>query len=166
MMRRISQYAHAGSVCLMMVALLSISIAGSAQTRRSTPLQFPVPDSSSSQNQTPMVLKMSVNDGRITAEIVNAPQQTVLEDLAARTGIIFEVRTHDNPPLTLKLDQVSLQEAIRRIAKDENSIYLYSPDAPNPEHIRMVRIYPSKNDLPQPSIIYLGTGKITKQNDE
>jgi hypothetical protein len=117
------------------------------------------------QSPNPGAMKMRVVDGTVIAEITSTPLQTVLLELAERTGIIFEIRTQENPLVTLRLDKVPLQEAIKRIASSCNTIFLYGQGAAEPEHITMVRVFPRTNPLQQPAIAYLGTGIVTRSND-
>jgi len=125
----------------------------------------PMPASGMQQFQKPAVLNMRVDEGRITATIVDSPLQNVLADLAARTGIIFEVRSQENPLVSVNLYRVSLQEAIQRMAPGSNSIYFYGKNQGDSDGITLVRLFPRTNTSPQPSILYLGTGAITKGND-
>jgi hypothetical protein len=111
------------------------------------------------------VLTMRVDEEWITATIVDSPLQNVLAELAARTGVVFEVRSHENPLVSVHLNRVSLQEAIQRIAPGSNAIYLYAQNQTGPERITLVRLFPRIDTSPQPSILYLGTGAITKGND-
>jgi hypothetical protein len=109
------------------------------------------------------ILKLYVDEAGVTAEIVNCPLQTVLQELAERTGIIFEMRTQDNLPVSLRPNQpVELAEFIKRIASGSNTQFFYSQD--KSPRIAMVRIF-SRTKLPQPSIVYLGAGVATKSND-
>jgi len=112
----------------------------------------------------PEILVMRVDEGRITADIVNSQLQKVLRELAERTGIIFEVRTEDNPRVSVHLYDVSFQEAIQRIASNSNSIFFY--DSEKPERIELVRVFPRTEAAKQPGIIYLGSGVVTKGNDD
>lgn len=59
---------------------------------------------------------------------------------------------------------VTLQEAIQRIASDSNTIFYY--DSSEPACISFVRVFPREDSVPQPSIVYLGTGAVTKSNDD
>ena len=125
----------------------------------------PMPATGMQQPQKPAVLIMRVDEGRITATVVDSPLQNVLADLAARTGIIFEVRSQENPLVSVSLIRVSLQEAIQRIAPMNNAIYFYGNDQGDSDRITLVRLFPRIDNSPQPSIRYLGTGAITKGND-
>ena len=125
----------------------------------------PMPVSGMQQYQKPAVLSMRVDEGRITATIVDSPLQNVLADLAARTGIIFEVRSQENPLVSVNLNRVSLQEAIQRIAPGSNTICFYGKNQGDSDRITLVRLFPRMDTSPQPSILYLGTGTITKGND-
>ena len=116
------------------------------------------------EDSAPAVLTMRVDEGTITADIQNSPLQKVLREVAERTGIIFEVRGEDNPNVSVHLYGVSLQEAIQRIASDNNTIFFY--DSSEPARVSFVRVFPRKDTVQQPSIIYLGTGAVTKSNDD
>ena len=125
--------------------------------------QFPVPAAPKQQPVTPCLLKIYVEEGKVTAEIRECPFQDVLRELADRTGIIFEVRAHENPGISIELKGVPVREAIERIASGNNTVFLYAEEAGG-ERISMVRIFP-RTQLSQPGILYLGTGKITKYGD-
>ena len=151
-----------------MLALLSlITFCPDMQAQRVAPRMPPEVTAPAAQ-QKPTVtgtMKMRVVDGKVIAEISLTPLQTVLQELAERSGIIFEIRTHDNPVITLRLDQVPLQEAIKRIAYSCNTMFFYGQGAAEAEHITMVRIFPRNNPVQQPAIAYLGTGAVTRSND-
>jgi hypothetical protein len=108
---------------------------------------------------------MHVAAGRVTAEILDCPLQDALRELAERTGIVFEVRSQDNPLVSVILDQAPLQEAVQRIAADSDIMFVYSASVPGREGISMVQIFPQGNKLVQPGIVYLGTGTVTKTGD-
>src|SRR5437867_1600653 len=59
----------------------------------------------------PGVLKMRIEGDQVSAEIRETLLQRVLEELADRTGTIFEIESQLNPPVSVVLYRVSLQEA-------------------------------------------------------
>jgi hypothetical protein len=139
-----------------------------AMPAQGVPLQRPrpaMPASGPQQIQKPAVLSMRVDEGWITATIVDSPLQNVLGELAARTGVIFEVRSQVNPLVSVRLHRVSLQEAIQRISSGNNTIYFYDKNQPESGRITLVQLFPRTDTSPQPDILYLGTGAITKGND-
>jgi hypothetical protein len=116
------------------------------------------------QPQQPYVLRLHVDETGVMAEILNCPLQTVLQELAARTGIIFEIRTQDNLPVSLRPNQsLDMTEFVKRVASGCNTQFFYSQEGP--PHIALVRIFP-RVALPQPSVVYLGSGAVTKYNDD
>jgi hypothetical protein len=128
--------------------------------------QFPFPAQTpgTPPGQKPAVLKMRVNEGLVTAEITDCPMQNVLKEMAERTGVIFEVRSQDNPLISIRLSGIPIQESIQRMASGSNTVFLYDDTDPGRTRIQMVRIYP-RDELPQPGIVYLGTGTITKTDE-
>jgi hypothetical protein len=134
-----------------------------AQRRPAMPPDLPVSPADLERSEKPVVLKMRVEEGRVTAEIADCPLQNALTELAERTGIIFEVRSQHNPPVSVYLDRVPLAEAIQRIASDSNVMFLYAPGGPGAESISLVRIFPREREPAQPGILYLGTGAVTKR---
>ena len=66
---------------------------------------------------------MRVEEGKVTADITDTALQVVLQELAERTGLIFEVRSQDKPPFPYTCSMF-LQEAIQRIASGNNAIFL------------------------------------------
>jgi hypothetical protein len=149
-------------------ALLAVLIVGVPTMAQRQPLPFPL---SNPQMQAqppapkPLVLTMRVAEGKVTADIVDCPLQKALQELADRTGIIFELRTHDTPNVSVHLDKVTTEEAIQRIATGHNIIFKYNQDKLE-QRITMVHMYPRGGALPQPSLVYLGSGAITKTNDD
>jgi hypothetical protein len=112
-------------------------------------------------------LKFHVDETGLTTHVVNCPLQIVLEELAERTGIIFEVRSQDNYLVNLHLKEpLNLAAAIKRIASQSNIVLVYDRDESLPQRIKMVKVLPMGSTLPQPSVVYFGTGVITKNNDE
>jgi hypothetical protein len=115
--------------------------------------------------QKPMILNMRVTEGKVTADIVDCPVQKTLQELADRTGIIFELRSHDAPMVSVHLNNATLEEAIQRIIPGHNVLFYYDGDKAE-ERITKVRIFPRAADIQQPAIIYLGSGAVTKTNDD
>lgn len=136
-----------------------------AQGRSVQRSRVPVVRGRQAEKQAPAVLKMRVEEGTVTAEISNCPLHRALQELAERTGIIFEVRDPDSTLVSVRLDGVSLAEAIQRMAADYNTVFFYSRNAEGLERINLVRVFPRGNAPIQPGIVYLGTGTVTKRND-
>lgn len=162
MISRIHRGNRSMKFSLPLAALLLFSTPILAQRSRSPAPQTGTPIGQA--DSVPEVLVMRVDEGRITADIQNSPLQKVLRDLAERTGIIFEVRAEENPRVSVHLYDVSFQEAIQRIASDNNTIVFY--DKNEPARIAYVRVFPRSSSVQQPSIIYLGTGAVTKSNED
>jgi hypothetical protein len=113
----------------------------------------------------PSSMKLRVEEGIVTAEIRNTPLQKVLEEFAARTGIVFEVQTQEDPPLSISLFRVGLREAIQRIVGERDSLYYYSSGAETALP-QLVRVFPRGNIPLQPSLRYIGTGSVTKSGSD
>ncbi len=157
---RIRSSIHSTFFCLILLGPLALCSTLLAQRLPSRPTPPPI------QPQRPAVVKIRVEADKVTADITDCPLQKALEELANRTGIIFEVRGQDNPLVSVHLQRVSLQEAIQRIASSHNTIFFYGRNQQEPERITMVRVLPRTNPIQQPSIVYLGTGTVTKSNEE
>jgi len=117
-----------------------------------------------SQAQKPIVLKMRVVNSLVTADISDCPMQMALQDLADRSGIVFEVRSQDNPLVSVHPNQVDFHEAIQRISPNHNVIFFYDQD--KSERIILAQVYPRARPVQQPGLVYLGTGAVTKNNEE
>jgi hypothetical protein len=115
--------------------------------------------------QQPAVQSIRVEEGKVTATITDSPLQNVLRELAERTGIIFEVRSQENPLVSVHLQRVDLQEAIERIVPGFNTIFFFDQSQPASGRITLVQVFPRTDVTPQPSILYLGTGSVTRSND-
>lgn len=114
----------------------------------------------------PSFMRLRVEDGWVTAEIRSEPIQQVLEELAARSGVVFEVPMQENEPVSVTFYKVTLQEAIQRLAGSSNFVIYYAPDGAGGNKIQLVRIFSSPGKTPQPSLRYIGTGAITKTGDD
>jgi len=112
------------------------------------------------------VVTMRLEGGMVTAQVIATPLQQVLEELAARTGVVFEVQSQHNPIVSISLYRVPLEEAIGRLAGSSNSISYYGKDAAGQSRIEMVRIFPRAKVPQQPSLRYIGAGVVTKSGDE
>ncbi len=126
------------------------------------PRQFPGPPVPA----VPAYMKLRVEDGWVTAEIRSTPLQQVLEELAARSGIVFEVPMQDDDLVSVTFFKVTLREAVERLAGDNDSAIYYAPDGAGGNKIQFVRIFSRPGKTPQPSIRYIGTGTVTKSGDE
>jgi hypothetical protein len=126
-----------------------------------------IAQTSSNQGNDSYTMKFHVEESGITIDLSNCPLQKALEDLAARTGVIFEIRTQDNYLVSLHIKTpIDLSSAIKRIASRSNTVFIYSDDPAAPQAIKLVKIFPAGTALAQPSVIYLGTGVVTKSNDD
>jgi hypothetical protein len=146
-----------------LILLLTIVLCPNAPAQR--PLRNnrpPVPGPT--QENKPSLLSIRVDGDRITAKISDCPLQDVLREFADRTGVIFEVRSHDNPLVSVHLDHIPMQESIQRITSGSNTIFIF--DKNNPQRISMVRLFPRTSPPVQPGIIYLGTGAVIKTNED
>ncbi len=159
------RYKTMKTACLALFGMTVFCLNAPAQRPSAVPSVAGKQPSAKNQAQTPAVLKIRIEGDRITAEIFNCPLQTALQDLADRTGIIFEVRSQENLPVSVRLNRIPLAEAIQRIAAGSNTVFLYKLGAPGSEQISMVRIFPRSNEPLQPGILYLGSGVVTKKND-
>jgi hypothetical protein len=114
----------------------------------------------------PVALKIRVEGGFVTAELRNVPLARALEELAARTGIVFELGMQDAATASVSLYRVELREAIERIASEHDCIYYYGHDAEGQERLEFVRVFSRARNVQQPSLLYVGTGAITKTGDD
>ena len=127
-------------------------------------IPVPTPGQPARAPEKVFLLKMRIEEGRVSADITDAPLQTVLKELADRTGIVFEIRSQENPAVSIHLQHVPLPEAVQRIAAGSNAIFYYGQGTES-DRITMVRILSRSAPGPQPSLLYLGTGAITKTNN-
>lgn len=116
------------------------------------------PQSARPQAAPALAMTMVFEEGLVTADITETPLENVLAELAERTGVIFEVRTQENPRVSIHLKRVPLEEAIRRIVLGNDTVFHYGPDS----RLEQVKVLPRNAQSPQPGIAYYGTGKITR----
>ncbi len=114
----------------------------------------------------PAYMRVRVEDDQVTATVRATPLQQVLQEIADRSGLVFEVQSQDNPPISISLFRVGLQEAIQRIVASDNSIFYYGNDVANRSRIEFVRVFPRTNQPQQPSLVYIGTGAVTKSGND
>jgi hypothetical protein len=112
--------------------------------------------------QVPASMTMRVEGAVVTAEIRATPLQRVLEEIAARTGVIFEVSSDLNPPVSISLYRAELQEAIQRIVGANDSIFYFQRDAAGQSRISFVRVFFRGTKGHPSGILYIGTGTPTK----
>ena len=164
MIRRFQNRDRGKVVRLLRCGLLLLCTALPVSAVQAQRRQSPVPGAGPQTLPKPGELHISADHGRITATIVDTPMHSALAELADRTGVVFEVRSQANPLVSVHLHGVSLHEAIQRIAAAMNTIFFYG-DGRDSGRITFVQIYPPNDNTPQPSILYLGTGSVTKGSD-
>ena len=156
-------YFEKTSGCLTLVAFLCIGMLGPACEASAQIVRPGGPVGPGGPRQpAPALLKMRLDGNQISADIVATPLQQVLEELAAHTGIIFEVSVPLNPPLSLKLYRVPMQEAIQRIVGTNDSIVQYGQDISGQSRIQFVKIFPRGLKGQFAGLRYIGTGSPTK----
>lgn len=111
-------------------------------------------------------MRMRLDDGKVTAAIRATPLQQVLEELASRTGIVFEIESQENPKVSNYLVRVPLQEAISRLLSDNDSLVYYDRDDAGQNQISFVRVFSQVLRPTPPSLRYIGTGAVTKRGDD
>lgn len=116
--------------------------------------------------QVPALMKLRFEREQVVAEIRAVPLQHVLQELAARTGVVFEVGSHENAPVSISLYGVTLAEAVQRIASPNNVMMYYGDGPAGIPRVQYVRIISRLNKPAQPSLIYIGTGAITKTGED
>lgn len=114
----------------------------------------------------PSYLKVRVEDGLVTAEMRNASLQSVLEELAARTGLVFELSTFENEPVTVRLQRVPLREAILRLVAPNHSIFYFGAGEEMRDRIVLVRVFSKTDRSQQPSLRVIGTGIVTRRGGD
>jgi len=117
----------------------------------------------------PASMKLRLEGQDVVAQIRNTPLQDVLAELAAWSGVVFEIDSQENPPVTVTFfldSRISLPEAIQRLTGNNNSIAYYDRDEIGQPRISFVRIFTRTPRPNPPTLRYLGTGAITKRSDD
>jgi type II secretory pathway component GspD/PulD (secretin) len=114
----------------------------------------------------PSSVSLRLEGQEVVGRIRNAPLQQVLEELAAWSGIVFEIDALENPEITITFYRVPLLEAIQRLTADNNSIVYTEADVAGQNQIKLVRIFTRTPRPVPPSLHYIGTGSITKRSDD
>ena len=144
-------------------AVCAIGVDGlPAQVRRPLPKPRPAPEPPPS----PLKMKIRFEDGNVTAELQSVPIQLALAELAARTGIVFEIGLHDTTTVTVSLYKETPAEAVMRIAGRNNAILYYDTGEDGSPKVTFARIIASVDRPAQPSLSYIGTGTISKRGDD
>lgn len=133
--------------------LLEAQVSGrQAPARRAVPA-LPTPSAS---------IRIRVENDLVTAQIRYAPLQRVLEELAAWTGVIFEIESQENPLVSVRLDAIPLEDAIRRVTAANNTMFYYDPANAQPDRVSFVRVVAREKRTVAPSLRYFGTGEVTR----
>jgi hypothetical protein len=149
---------------LIFVSLLSFSEALAGQARG---VQRPAPKPRPVKPVLPAYMKIRVESGNVTAQIQNTPLPQVLEELAARSGVVFELGTNDETSVSVSFYNVGLQEAVQRLVEGHNSIFFYGRDPAGASRIEFVRILQREaGPQQQVSIQYIGSGSVTKTGED
>jgi hypothetical protein len=114
----------------------------------------------------PPSMKLRVEGQDVVAQIRNTPLQDVLAELAAWSGVVFEIDAQENPPVTITFFRVSLPEAIQRLTGNNNSIAFYDRDEAGQARTSFVRILTRTPRPNPPTLHYIGSGSVTKRSDD
>lgn len=114
----------------------------------------------------PPSMRFRVEEQEVVAEIRNTPLQDVLREVAAWTGIVFEIQSQENPAVSVTFFGVPVAEAIQRLTGNNNAILYYAKDDAGQSQIRFVRVFARAARPQAPTLQYIGTGEITKRSDE
>jgi hypothetical protein len=125
--------------------------------------QPPRPAPNAPKSNEPAVMKLRVEDQDVVAEIRNTPLQDVLEELAAWTGIVFEIESQENPAVSITFFRAPVAEAVQRLTGNNNSILYGDRNDAGQYQIRFVRIFARAARPQAPSLHYIGTGTISKR---
>jgi hypothetical protein len=136
--------------------------------KRPTPNPFPQAPQSAQINTAMLSrhMKIRYDQELVIAEIRNMPIQSVMEELAARTGVVFEVYSQNEELVSISLSRVPLGEAITRILGPGNSIFYFDQYEDGRPRIQFVRSLARPGANPQAGLRYIGTGTITKSGDD
>jgi len=110
------------------------------------------------------LMKIRVEEDHVTANIRDALLQSILEELAAQSGVVFEIPVQVNPPVSVSLYRVPLREAIQRMVARNNAFFYYEQDATAGSRIQLVRIFGRTKG--EASLRYIGTGAPTKRAED
>jgi hypothetical protein len=114
----------------------------------------------------PSSMKLRLEGLDVVAQIRNIQLQDVLAELAAWSGIVFEIESLENPPISITFYRVPLPEVVQRLTGNNNSIIYYEQDEAGQNRVRFVRIFTRAPRPTPPSLHYIGTGTITKRSDD
>jgi len=118
------------------------------------------------QPDEPATMRMRLEGQDLSAEIHATPLQQVLGELAAWSGVVFEIDSQENEKISVNFYRVSVQEAIQRLTKNDNSIEYYDRDQSGQSRLRFVRVISGTPHPSPPTLQYIGTGTITKRSDD
>lgn len=114
----------------------------------------------------PASMKLRIEGEDVVAQIRNTPLQDVLAELAAWSGVVFEIDSQENPNISVTFFRVPLNEAIQRLTGNNNSISFYQRDEAGQPRASFVRILTRTPRPNPPSLHYIGSGAITKRSDD
>ncbi len=120
----------------------------------------------SNQPEGPPTMRLRLEGRDVIAEIRNEPLQTVLDELAAWSGVVFEVESQHNPQVSVNFYRTPVEEAVQRLTKNDNLIAYYDLDAAGQDQLTFVRILDRTPRSAAPALHYIGSGTVTKHGDE
>ena len=97
-------------ISLTMMVLLAGCFPGSQAAAASGSTPFP------SETVTPGTFLLSFTEGAAWIDAMDAPVNGILEDLGKKTGITMESHLGNEEKITIRLNGVSLEEAIKQLA--------------------------------------------------
>jgi hypothetical protein len=80
-------------------------------------------------------MALEVQGGRLTLRAEAVPLASVLARLGATAGIVIESPDPFNEPISLELVDVSLEEGLRRLLQNWNTLFVYEGMRPEPSRV-------------------------------
>ncbi len=118
------------------------------------------------QPEEPSTMRLRLEGSNVTAEIRNTPLQSVLDELSAWSGVVFEVESQENPKVSVNFYRMPVESAVQRLVANDNSIAYYGKDESGQSRLTFVRIM-ARTPRPSPPVLrYIGTGTVSKRSDE
>jgi hypothetical protein len=162
----ISKCANMCRDCLLALSVVGFLCAAQASYGQVVRQPQRVQPGAPNRSNEPSSMKLRLEGLDVVAQIRNTPLQDVLAELAAWSGIVFEIESMENPQVSITFFRVPLAEAVQRLIGNNDSIIYYAQDETGQNHVRFVRIFTRTPRPTPPSLHYIGTGAITKRSDD
>jgi hypothetical protein len=114
-----------------------------------TQIAFAQSEKPTLKSQKPGTFRLNVTEGRLSLEANQAPLAKIFEEIAKQAKITVDSDIGPEEKVTIQLDHVALEDAVKQLAKNVTIFYAEDPKRKTPRIARLVVLPEGNEKAPQ-----------------